>query len=264
MLSQKGKFEKKHLTKFILMMPGRTGSSYIIERLNSHPNIVAETELFGGGDTTEEITTVRKRLQRLYEDHYSDNIKAVGFKTKIRGNVNPVYSDLRLFKKKIIQEMMVTKSIILLRNNLVKQAISRIRTELLKKRSLEQNGTKIWNIRQDNDKVLAHCISPEVFDFWLKKYSVEKQELIDFSRSLEIEELTIYYEDLLGNDDKLMEKIFNFLDVPKQSTHSGMIKHTNDDLSKVVKNFDELLTKYKGTVYEAMFLEGVNRNHISP
>jgi hypothetical protein len=168
-------------------MPGRTGSSYIIERLNSHPNIVAEPELFGGGDVTEKMSTVRKRLRRLYENHYSNEIKVVGYKTKIRGNINPIYSDLFLFKKIITQEMMIAKSIVLLRRNLVKQVVSRIRTELLKKRSLEQIGSKLWNIKHEKNKLLSHYVSPEVFDFWLKKYSTENQELIDFSRSLEIE-----------------------------------------------------------------------------
>jgi len=252
----KGEHAHHRPARFIMLMPGRTGSSYIIERMDSHPNIIAKGEIFGGGDVTEDISRVRRKLTSLYKKRYPGEILATGYKTKLYGNTSPVYADVPLFKKVISSEIGIDKCIILLRHNVVKQAVSRLRTEALKKEMTQNNGSDKWNIRQEQDKVAKCRLPPADIDTWIRKYEKENNEIRAFGESLGVDTLVLYYEDLMLDPDSLMLSIFGFLDVPKVQTASTLIKHTNDDLSTMIENFDELLENYRGTPYEEMFLSG--------
>ena len=93
-------------------------------------------------------------------------------------------------------------------------------------------------------------------DRWIKKYSDENDEILEYSRSLGMDLLVMYYEDMLNAEDQFFRQILSFLEVPLMQTSSSMIKHTSDDLSEVINNFDEVLDHYRNTEYENMVLDG--------
>ena len=74
-------------------------------------------------------------------------------------------------------------------------------------------------------------------------------------RSVKLPVLRLQYGQLLVDPQATIKSIFQFLGVRFTEFHSRFKKNTNDDLRKVIKNFDKLRERYVGTKYEPMFDE---------
>lgn len=238
-------------------MPGRTGSSHIIEKLDSHPAIVAKGELFGGNDVAAGAREVEPKLSKLYRIRNPFRTRAVGFKTKIHGTQNPVFEDPGHFQRLLAEDLGIDESLVLLRRNVVRQAVSRLRTEILKQDSVRQGGQKLWNVTRDDQRVPRCVVDPDQLDHWIDRYSKDAEELLEFSRGLAAEPRIFYYEDMLANEQEFFREMLECLGVPPFELTSDLIKHTPNDLSESIENFDQLVERYRDTPYEAMFLEGV-------
>jgi hypothetical protein len=143
---------------------------------------------------------------------------------------------------------------VLVRRNVVKQAVSRLRTEILKASS-EESGEKKWNVRSDDDKI-PRCVIPlDEFDLVLNNYAESNRMLINYAETLHGSKLLLNYEDMLSDENLFMTSIFKFLGVPPERTYSDLIKHTSSNLTEVVDNFQELAARYRGTPFEEMFFE---------
>jgi len=224
-------------TNFILLFIGRSGSSYIIDMLNSHPDIVAERELLVPFDDSESEYNC---LNNLYNKQRDVNISAVGFKTKL----TDVY-DVGQFTKML--DEFDTKIIYLYRDNVIKQTVSRINRKRL------HDDREHHNLEKGDKKLPAFSIETEEFKRWFEETNNRSLEIHDYVHNVKRPQLRISYEDLLENHDLVFKRIFDFLDVEPHKMESKLVKNTSDDLKDVLLNYDELKNLYKNTKFEEMF-----------
>lgn len=233
---------RQQVTRFILLFVGRTGSTYIISKLNTHPNVCALGEKlvdFTIGETEAQLNWVEKFLR----PPLAGRNKAIGFKTKFVDIFDPggFAQVVRTSQSKIIY---------LRRQNHIKAVVSRLNSDRLWKTSKE------WHLYDETNRLPPFVIEPNDFDQKLKHRLKVDSELDNYVKDLRLPILSLSYEELLLNESVLFERIFTFLNVnPKLTLKGNTIKNTPDDLSKIMINFDEIRLRYEGTQFESMFDE---------
>lgn len=238
----------KQFTPFVVIFQARSGSTYLIDSLNSHPQIDAHFEVLvenakkirkGKLKPNNQLEFVDRLLSKPPNSH---NIVAVGFKTKLKEIVEKSrFADL-LRKKQ-------AKIICLTRKNLIKQTVSLLRAVKL------NQETGDWNLYEPENKPKALKIDLDDCRIWLKQLEDEKQRIFNYVDSLRLPSLYLSYEDLLEKKDITFERIFSFLKVEPQMLNASCFKNTSDNLSQEILNFDEVRSYYVGTPYEEMFDE---------
>ncbi len=223
-------------TPFVILFPGRTGSSWLISSLQSHSMVQAEGE---------QLVTLRPRsharwIRRLYHRGARAGLRAVGFKTKLKD-----VWDLDAFRSLLVDEGV--RIIVMDRRNTVKLAVSTINARRL------HETTGRWN-RWAGDPVLPPF---ELAEADLRRVLAECQgrqrELHAFAGTLPLPRITVHYEDLLGEPERMMGEILAFLDVPPMPLASSVAKNTADDLSRVILNVAELRAAFAGEPFGEMF-----------
>jgi LPS sulfotransferase NodH len=215
-------------TRFVIIFSGRSGSTHLRSLLNNHPDIFCRDEKFHDKNknySSDRVNTIAKELSSVF----SSNKNVVGFKFKFPEQ-HEWYPEVEDF----IQKEEDIKIIFLYRKNIVKQAISK------------QNQLIVYkNIKDSNILKNQNHIKTSIFlDVnWVK----DKAELIMRSYAFYYGKyknsknfIKICYEDLVLNQDKEMERIFNFLNVKPERVESHFQKITNDDLKNAVSNYEEL------------------------
>lgn len=231
---------KSNKIPFVTIFQGRCGSTYVMEALNSHPEIDAQMEIF---------STLKKRklnadrqIEWLRKYFFANETasKAIGFKTKFSDVL-----DLNKFSNALIESN--CRIIHLQRNNLIKLTVSFFNSVRIKE------STGDWNIYNEQNKLDSTVINPAIFNDWLVKI----QEAADFEnkfiKNLGLPTLECYYENLLEDHDAFFERIFDFLEVKHMPVKGNAVKSTSDKLSDAISNYNELKNRYSGTVYESMF-----------
>lgn len=234
-------YHRNQVTPFVLLFEGRAGSTFLIEHLDSHPQIRAHKEILGPlrkDPPQAQLDRTRDVLTRRLIHRY----KAVGFKTKLR-----ILNDPEGFSA-LLHELDV-KIIHLKRRNRVKEALSELLSNILKSRINDYN---IYDSKKRLDPI---HLDYKKFNWTLRFREDLDSKLDEYISKLKLPVLSIIYEDiLLGLDDQL-NRIFSFINVKKAKTYSKMVKHTNEDLKKVITNFSEIKDQYVHTKYETMFDE---------
>lgn len=234
---------RQDVKPFVMFFLGRSGSTYIIETLNKHPEIRAAKEIFSylkqkGEDGQAQL----QWMQHFFQLYRQGPYQAVGFKTKIKDVLDP--DGLA----QALQE--IGANIILLRRkNSIKHMVSVFNSVRL------NEATGNWNLYRPHDRLTPVHIDVDTFKSWLPDAEAERQHLENYVRQLQLPTYDLYYEDLLLNEQKTFESISEFLGVEYKPVSGDCIKHTSDDLRQAVANFDELRSAYLGTSYEAMFDE---------
>jgi hypothetical protein len=229
----------KSITRFVVLFHGRSGASYLKSMLNSHPKIHAFGETLVGHENVEQQMV--KARERLTVDP-DTKLHAVGFKTK--------FSDLLNFEAfSMLLHELDCRVIYLRRRNWVKWAVS------------WQNAIRLnaslgkWNLKSQDKNLGPIAIDPDLFHEWLENVPELLQVSDEMIGTMRLPVLRLHYEQLLVEPQETIDNVFSFLDVPPMKFHSELKKNTNDDLRKVIKNFDELRERYVGTEYESMFDE---------
>jgi len=225
---------------FVIFFQGRVGSTYLIEIMASHPEIFAVGEKFHDRrkNPAVQLAAMREFLIPTNVQGY----RAIGFKTKLHDVGDPKGL------AKLLREQRAYL-IYLGRRNRVKHAISWIMAHHL------YQTTGDWNLYKHEDRPAATAISPTDFQTSLKWVEERNQALIDYVMSLELPTLSLYYEDLLTNEQENIRLALSFLGVQPLAEKGNAIKVTDDDLRNVLVNFEELRSFYAGTRYEQMFDE---------
>lgn len=240
--------------KYIILFQGRTGSTFLVDALRSHPAIVCRGELLTrvgkarGWKATLDLA-VRKLtpserqirwLEGLYGGKYPETIQAVGMKTKLS-----VMLDLHEFAEYL--EASDIRVIVMKRENLVKQAISFQRAHELFR------ATGEWNRKGDAPALPPSRISLAEFDNWLRKVTFDHRMIVAFSDRLSNRKLMVEYSDLMRDQTASLDRIATFLEVSGAPLVSRVVKNTPDDLSLAVTNIAELRDAYRDTEYGPMF-----------
>lgn len=227
-------------TYFIVLFQGRSGSTWLIEALNTHPTIIARGEVLvnlksNGFDG-------QKKWVRQYFGSDRPRARAVGFKTKLVDILDPssMAEEFRMVDCHVIH---------LDRRNVVKQAISWIRADALYAR------TNDHNLRKDIDRLPPITIDPEDLFLRLQALEIGRANLQSFVQKLDLQVLTVEYEEFLLNPQSHFRRVQHFLNVNYHDLRSFSIKSTSDDLRVDINNFDELSLRFAGTPYLSMLEE---------
>lgn len=224
--------------KFVLFFNGRSGSSMLVEALDSHPQVVARGEILSGKDEDSQLETVRRFLTRPRRRR----ITAAGFKTKLKDVEEPEGL------AGLLRE--VDASIILLqRHNVVKQVVSRDSARRL------HEATSDWNLYDEKDRPPPAAIDPAWFDVALMRLERHKRRIEKYVERLNLPTLSLYYEDFLVDWQASLAKTCSFLGVEPGPIYRQTVKNTSDDLREAISNFEELKALYADTPYEPMFDE---------
>lgn len=222
--------------RFVVFFNGRSGSSTLIEALNSHPEMVARGEILSGKD--DQLLVARRFLTRPRRKRYA----AVGFKTKLRDVRDP--EDLAA----LLAELGAS-AVLLRRRNVVKQVVSRVNSKRL------YETTSDWNLYDERNRLPPATIDPAWFDDALRRVEEDRRELEDYVGNLEVPTLPLYYEDFLVDWAAAFSRVCSFLGARFEPVQRQSIKNTSDDLKQAVSNFEELRALYAGTPYASMFDE---------
>ncbi len=246
---------------FVVLFQGRSGSSFLLDALDSHPEIEARGEILERPANEERayMNSAAYRLKRAVKEvlygslasrqkrefmHfcniYCDNCRAMGFKTKVID-----MSDKQEMKR--LFELYDAKIIVLKRDNIVKQSISHINAARLFR---EKNR---YNLMGDERSAGSLYIDPKLFDNQLQKAAFALAELMNFSDYLNLPRLVIDYAELLQNQDEVFNNTLDYLEVSRSLLKSSYRKNTSDDLRECVENFEELKNIYRNTMYGDMF-----------
>lgn len=250
---------------FVVLFQGRAGSSYLTDVLDRHPDITASGEWLAGllegederGDSVlARLRSAGRRLvrgcptqrqlhgTRAFFGERRPGTRVAGFKTKVRDLLEPAR----------IAEILVeadAKVIVMRRENLVKQAVSRLNAARLHAR------TRRWNRRQGEEPLGSFSVSPATFSAHLAQVVFDQRVLDAFADLLDAPRLELEYADLLRDREGWFGSVYDFLEVEPRPIESDVLKNTRDDLRRVLTNFDELRNAYRGTRFEPMFDETV-------
>ena len=219
-----------------MLMPGRTGSSYVIEKLSHHPMIHAAGEILDEHRLEPDSELRLSKQLALTEDFFSRrypaDIKWVGFKTKLYPG--EWSSDALDQLHKTLIDLQIQQVVLMLRSNIVKQALSFCRAENLHKVS------NVWNISSDTQALGVGEVNPIEFQSQLANVKAQNEAVVSFLQRFDCPAKTFYYEDLLKDESRFFQEIHELFGVPPIQTHSVTQKHTSDDLRKSVSNFGEL------------------------
>ena len=238
----------------IILFEGRTGSTHLATLLQQSPKISflgeEPAELQSGGWLAQ-----KDWINRLFSDplHFNDtrikpSAEVIGFRIKLRD-----VKDLQEFKQ--LLEQYHVSVIYMRRLNLVKQTISSIRAIDLSK----ARGYYNLDHQKHKDGLPAYTISLKRFDQTLKWIEDVDLKLQQFIQTLNQPICEVSYEELLADRNQTLNKINQFLGVPTFQARDVIAKHTSDNLRDAISNFDALVSKYQGTVYGEMLMEGINQ-----
>lgn len=265
--------------KFIILSHQRTGSNLLLSLLNQHDAITTWDELFNLRSTDEASLKNILLDPKLHLDHIysSDCSSSIGFKLFYEHmsskrliefyelNLPYISEQLRqrilVFKKnqdsKITEEDMKFKMqrfweyfeehteikvIHLTRRDLLKGYVS-LKTARI---------TDCWSSIYREGKNLKINLNKEELTEYLEEIASYQKTYYDFFRNHQM--ITIYYEDLVEDKNKVTSKILEFLDVKKyQFTETELKKQSRNPLRKTIINYDSLKESFIGTKYHQFF-----------
>lgn len=224
--------------KFVIISDSRTGSTLLMNFLNSHPEIIAKGEIFKSLNGAS-----CKHIWDNFFMKYPKKIKYVGFKLFYH---HPWDDD-----KKVWNFIKADRDIVIIhltRKNLLRSLVS-------KKIGLK---TKLWteNIARPNDISLEE-----------KKTILSIQECIEFFEKIhQYQEKTedgfrqhkiipVVYEYLAEGNQNVMSKVFLKLGLSNYKVETTMKKQNPEELSLLIENYEELKSYFENTKWQSYFNE---------
>jgi len=223
-------------TRFILLFPGRTGSSWLISCLDSHPALDARGEKLVGRSPQSQ----QRWIRRLYRRGGGRRVRARGFKTKLKDvwDLDGLRAMLMAYDVRVIA---------MYRRNKIKLAISTINAQRLKA------VLGRWNRRRGDATFPPFALEESELRSTLAQCLDRDKQLEAFVGALDLPRLTLHYEELLEALQERMRDVQVFLGVDPASIRSDVVKSTDDDLSRVIVNYVDLRARFDDGPYANMF-----------
>lgn len=218
---------------FILAEP-RSGSSWLMETLNSHPDIALRSELYNHAMYREALAFRDLPEARFPECiHYAEDKVTPG--TRYAGCkilLNQLELISRAFPAYFMNHYQDAHFIFLYRRNLLHAHVSlRI-----------AHACGIWHINK-NDPVKKRTVRIDPADLFAKiEQSVQRRAFyMQLLEDVKAKYYTLSYEDLFTGTERAISSIFRFLDISGgRITFSTEKKGNPFTLSTVIENFDEV------------------------
>lgn len=234
---------RSRVAPFVVLFIERDGSTYLTGLLASHPDVRVVYERFAvmrqnGADGAGQLAWAGEYLSAPRIGRAA----AIGFKTKLVDVLDPSgFADLLRARR--------CRVLMMRRRNHVKAVVSRINARRL------HEATGNWNLYDAGDRMPPMVVDPVEFESFLQERDAAERQLQAYVDSLALPTLRLVYEDLLGDRDQALDRLFAFLRIRRLPLEARTLKHTPDDLRHVVVNFQDLADRYTGTAYEPMFRE---------
>ena len=215
--------------RYVILFPGRAGSTYLTDHMGNHPGIIANYEILSQYQQSWEQQ--KAFLDEMVVTKRNPRVVAIGLKTKVRDVLNwkQFSSYLQQHEFKVIH---------LTRTNQLKLVVSVVRAELLRQ---EYGASNL--IRDQYNEIGPTTIPLERFERARKR--IRRQRMLGRRvKQLQLPTLEITYEGLLGNERAVLNQVWDFLAVPKIQTTGRTRKNTPQDLRSAVLNLDEILQHY--------------------
>ncbi len=269
---------------FIVYFRERSGSTYLCSLLDSHPEVCCRQEDFHEfkasssdlscpplikdgqqeswirrighfGDSTTEMPTSSQVVAHLH-DIFSVPRRASGFKFKysIQPRLFPeVFEELQNIQAEI-------KVIALIRNNVLKQAISRQKMMWVRQQtnSLKANFDRSKKFKKALDEPFELDVEATIN---YARYSARENHEFrkDVNRLKKVGNFKVHsinYENLNRDPNSILRHAFSFLGVHEDSaTRTCFAKATSDDLTKAISNYSELHAAVQGTELQTMLFD---------
>jgi LPS sulfotransferase NodH len=226
------------VTRFVILFPGRTGSTYLTACLSSHPAVVAEGERL----VRRSARWQERWVRRLYDRPRPRGVRAVGFKTKLKD-----VRDLDAFAD-LLRERSV-RVIELGRRNLVKLAVSTLNARRLKARD------DLWNRTAGTDELGPLDVAPRDLLETIRACGEAQGVVSAYVARLELATLRLEYEDLLADREAWLGRVATFLEIPARAMQGDVLKATDDDLRVAIADFETIRRALDGGPYARHLIE---------
>ncbi len=231
------------IKKFVIFAQGRTGSSLLTDLLNNHPNIKCDREILNVAHEGKKLFPafyVKSKAKTSKEDIYGFKVKIYQLYkdgSKLHQNVDPKEFITNLYKSD-------WKIIYLKRDNIFRQVIS----SLVAKSKGKYHHTNESELTLPKTKIKPDILLERIRA--REKYLCDEKEVLKTIPHLEIS----YEKDLLKDKGKIMDKIFEYLEVHPYPVKTNLIRTSKDDLQDYIVNYKEIKDYISKTTY-ARFLK---------
>lgn len=221
-----------HFTKFIILTRSRTGSNLLVSYLNNHTNIYMRGEVFH--------KLSNRDPQKVLEKYFRiqpQSIHASGFKIFYYHPLDGPCEQLW----ELLKNDNSIKIIHLYRKNLINTLVSR-------KIALKTNA---WSSEKKSNLNKKIYVNPVQLENEIKK-TIQWQNV--FNKLFQEHNIFhLYYEDFIKDQNKTLENIQNFLNIPINILNTHLKKQQKKRLDKVILNHDELKKYFSNTEWGIYF-----------
>ena len=228
--------------KFIMLISGRSGSSYLRTLINQDDRALMLGEMLCGKNKSEQ----QKIIQNFFSNQVGNpNKLVIGFKTKLGDVIN---------QDDFFQELHSHSPIIIInrRKNYVKQAISRARMLILLDQTTKKYGQGHHSPKHQADIVGKINVDVDWVYRFTQDFATRDQQLANLSDKV-ADSTTIFYEDFAHNPSIATIKLSEILGMElKVTDFNTTLKNTPADLTKAIANFAELEARLANTKYSPM------------
>lgn len=232
---------------FVILFPGRTGSSHLISCMTQHPQIAVDGEKLVRLGAEEQ----RAYLDARYTADLPSAVTAAGFKTKLKD-----VASLQEFAACLTTHQV--RIITLVRANRVKLAVSTLNA----RRIHAQHGR--WNLVKGESQLPPLNASVDEILTTIANVDEAQQHVVAFARQLPLPRLELTYEELLQDHEATIARLEAFLEVDARPLTGSVAKATEDDLRKSVVAYDTLESRLRGTIYECDLVDNRHETSHSP
>lgn len=234
-----------HKTKFIIFGQSRSGSTLLLDLLNSHPDICCDTEIFNKNELFPKI----KPLQWFYRQNPSWLAQ-----NKLRKSTCPVYGFKLFFFQvhhpaKFLEWLVKNdwKIIHVQRENIFRQSLSNIialTTNHWHRRSEKSNPEK--SIHVDPARLLRVLKNRS-------RWKLKEKNLLG-----NYDHITVNYERHLADKTMWQEaanEVFNYLGLPPAAVKTSLKPTYKKPYSEIIENYNELIESVKNSEFAYMLLQ---------
>ena len=236
--------------RFIVLTSGRSGSNLLVSLMNAHRGIRQHGEIFGEYQLGSR--SVRRRINHAGAARYLDQrLERMAFELAtgvkvLYGNMEARYGCKRGIRgtEELPQRIVADSRLLVVHLVRMDKFATVVSAELADK-------TRQWLHGSYGDQRIRLSVDWVQCRFeWLAAWEDWVRRAIPASRVLRTT-----YEELVGNTDSEIGRVFDFLGVPRAEVASPVKRQRRRPKSEVVENFGELRAAFRGTPYAPMFDE---------
>jgi len=215
-----------HDRNLIVLSAGRSGSSLLVNYLNSNRQIYCHGEVLNPGHEIYGTTEGKKReelIQHVASFFQKRDATYVGAKF-----LTHQFDELDITISDVLEVLRRPKVIALYRRSLLETYVSLL---IAQETDTWYSTDVVNNVSVTLDLAQFHEFAEVQRQRWQRSMQ-EVSRLCSF--------ICVSYEDLVSNRSSTCDKVFTFLDIPSTTVHSESVKQNPGELTGKISNYDSL------------------------